>query len=355
MTMRVRTETEPAARRDRFRQLRAFCEVVQTGGISNAAKSLESSQPAVSTLMKRLEGELGVALFRRVGGRTAPTRIGKDLFQLVRPLVEGLLRLPELFDELHTGDTTEALRMGAGQVSSCYVLPDLVRRYQARHPRTRVQLRTGTGGERLAWLRGFELDVIVAAFDVVPRDLEFHPIAQADAVVITPKDHPLGKHKQVAIRALAHHPMIMPSAGSYTRQVQDAVLSLHGVRVPIAIEVDGWGTMINYVYNGVGIAIVPEVCIADHEPVRKVRLEHRFQRRTYGVAVRRNGLMGLAASRFVDLAMAGPAGTGGGSARGGGTGEGGTREGGTGEDGTGEDGTREGGAGEDGTRGGGVR
>ena len=305
MTTRGRTEATLAGRRDRFRQLRAFCEVVRAGSISSAAKTLESSQPAVSTLMRRLEDELGVALFRRTGGRIVPTRIGRHLHSHVRPLVEGLLRLPDLFEELHTGDTTEALRIGVGQVSSTFVLPELVRRYQARYPRTRVRLRSGSGGERLAWLRTFDLDVIVAAFDVVPRDVAFHPIAQADALVITPEDHPLGKHKRIAIEALAHHPMIMPSAGSYTRQIQDAVLGMHGVRPPVALEVAGWGTMINHVHHGVGIAVVPDICIADEEPVRKVRLEHRFQRRTYGVAVRRNGLMGLAASRFVELVTSG--------------------------------------------------
>lgn len=309
--MSGRTEGAPASRRDRFKQLRAFCEVVRTGSISRAAKALSSSQPAVSTLMYRLEEGLGLALLRRTGGRIEPTRIGEHLYGLVQPLVEGLLRLPERFDEHHTGETAEPLRVGVGQVSAAYVLPALVRRYQALHPRTRVQLRSGTGGERLAWLRSFELDVIVAAFDVVPSDLEFHPIRQADTVVITPEDHPLGKHERVPIRALARHPMIVPSAGSYIRLAQDVVLGLHGVRPPIALEVAGWGTMINHVVHGVGIAIVPELCILDHEPVCKVRLVHHFQPRTYGVATRRNGLIGLAASRFVRLAMAGPDGGGG--------------------------------------------
>ena len=303
--MTGRPGAAPATRRDRFKQLRAFCEVVRTGSISDAAQALESSQPAVSTLVRALEDELGVALLLRTGGRAAPTGVGKRLHGLALPLVEGLLRLPELFEEHHTGETTEALHVGVGQISAAYVLPELVRRYLARHPRSRVRLHSGSGGERLAWLRGFELDVIVTTFVEAPRDLEFHPIAHADALLITPGDHPLAKHEQIAFEALAGHPMVMPRAGSYARQAQDIVLALYGVHPPIALEVTGWGTMINHVAHGVGIALVPGLCIPDHEPVCKVRLADRFRRRTYGLAVRRNGPMGLAASRFVHLATAG--------------------------------------------------
>lgn len=56
-----------------FRQLQAFREVMRTGSVSDAARILGRTQPAVSALIANLESELGIALFRRQRGKMAPT------------------------------------------------------------------------------------------------------------------------------------------------------------------------------------------------------------------------------------------------------------------------------------------
>ena len=294
-----------ATRRDRFKQLRAFCEAVRVGSISGAARTLESSQPVVSKQVQTLEQELGVALFRRSGARIAPTRAGTNLRRIALPLVEGLARLPERFEEHHHGVDFDVLRIGAGEVSGGYVLPAMVSRFRARWPRTRVEVRAGTGAERLAWLRGFELDIALIATDDVPDDIEFHRLGQANAVVATPEGHPLARCERVAIEALARYPMVAPQAGRHVRHIQDTVLRLHGVHPRIVLEVEGWGSMLNHVAAGVGIALVPDLCVGPYEPVRTVRLEHPYAMRTYGVAVRRDRLAALAARRFVEVAVSG--------------------------------------------------
>ena len=295
----------PATRRDRHKQLRAFCEAVRLGSISGAARTLESSQSVVSKQVQTLEQELGVTLFRRSNARIVPTRTGANLHRIALPLVEGLVRLPERFEEHHHGVDSDVLRIGAGEVSGGYLLPAIVRRFRARWPRTRVEVRAGTGAERFAWLRGFELDVVVIATHEVPDDIEFHPLGRANAVVATPEGHPLARCEHVAIEALARYPMLAPHAGSHVRHIQDTVLRLHGVRPRIVLEVEGWGSMLNYVAAGVGIALVPDMCVGPYEPVRTVRLDHPYVMRVYGVAVRRDRLAALAAHRFVEVALSG--------------------------------------------------
>ena len=302
----------PGPRRDRLKQLRSFCEVVRIGSVSGAARVVHSSQPAVSTQIRALEEELGVVLFRRGEAGIAPTRAGANLYRIARPLVEGLLRVPELFEEQHHGIDSGSLRIGAGEVSGGSVLPGLVKRFRARYPRIRVEVRTGTGRERLAWLRDFELDLVIAAVAPVPDDIEFHPLVEVDGIVVTPEDHPLAGRDRVTIEELSSWPMIAPLAGRHVRHMFDTVLGLHGAHPPIALEVEDWGAMLNHVAAGVGIAVVPSVCVAPHEPLAAVPLTHRFILRTYGLAHRRDRLLSLAARRFVDIAVSEPAGGGGG-------------------------------------------
>ena len=293
----------PVPRRDRLKQLRSFCEAVRLGSMSGAARAVHSSQPAVSAQLRALEEELGVALLRRQGGGIAPTRTGANLYRIARPLVEGLLRVPELFEEHYHGADSGMLRIGAGEVSGGSILPRLVKRFKARYPRIRVEVRTGSGGERLEWLRGYELDLVVAAVDPVPGDIEFHPLVEVDGVVVTPKDHPLAGRESVTIEELAPWPMVAPLAGRHVRHLFDVVLGLHGAHPPVALEAPDWGSMLNHVAAGVGIAVVPSVCVAPHEPVAKVALAHRFIHRTYGLALRREGPVPLAVRRFVDEAV----------------------------------------------------
>ena len=300
----VRGADRSPVRRDRLKQLRAFCEAVRFQSISGAARAVHSSQPAVSVQISALEEEFGSALLLRREAGVVPTRVGEALYRIARPLVEGLLRVPALFDEHYHGTLSEVLRIGAGEVSGGSMLPGLVKRFQARYPAVRIEVRTGTGRERLDWLRAFELDLVATAIYPVPGDIAFHPLVETDMVVVTPKGHPLVGRDGVTAGELSRWPMVAQPAGRFVRQFLEVGFALSGARLRIVLEVEDWGSMLNHVAAGVGIALVPDVCVAAHEPVCVVRLAHRLRLRTYGLALRRDGLATLAAHRFVEMAVA---------------------------------------------------
>ena len=289
----------PATRRDRLKQLRAFCETARHGSITRAAQQMLSSQPAVSVQVRMLEEELGVRLFERRGSRVVLTQVGASLYRISMPLVQGLLRLPDLFAESFHRANPGWLSIGAGEISAAYLLPDLLRRFRARYPGVRIEVRTGNGHARLEWLRNFEVDIVIAAFGTVPPDVEFKPFRSSEFVLATPEDHPLADCTCVTLQSVARYPIVAPVSGHYARQAMDVLLRLRGVNVRIALEVEGWGTMLNHVAAGVGIAFVPDVAVAKSERVRKLNLRPRTAHRVYGVATLRDGHMPLAASWWV--------------------------------------------------------
>ena len=125
-------------------------------------------------------------------------------------------------------------------------------------------------------------------------------------MVVTPKGHPLGRCKRVDIETLGGQRLIAQPAGRHVRRIQDLVFALHGVRPRVVLEVEEWGSTLNHVAAGVGVAIVPDVCVSAEEPVCAVAIEHRFRLRTYGVAMRSDSLVSLAARRFVECAVEDP-------------------------------------------------
>src|SRR6478672_5279583 len=86
-----------AYKADRLTPLRAFCQTARLGSVSRADEALYVSQPAITLQLQALERELGVRLFDRVGRRLTPSREGQVLYELAKPLVEGIDALDAAF------------------------------------------------------------------------------------------------------------------------------------------------------------------------------------------------------------------------------------------------------------------
>ena len=72
-----------------YRQLEMFEAVVSLGSVTEAARSLGVTQPAVSTAMGKLERDVGFVLFRRDGRRSLPTAEARLLYgEAVRVLAD---------------------------------------------------------------------------------------------------------------------------------------------------------------------------------------------------------------------------------------------------------------------------
>ena len=167
-------ERAHSIRGDRLKQLRAFCHVARLGSVTQAAKCLFTSQPAVSQQIRALEEEYKVILFERRGPRISLSSAGRRLYEAAMPVVVGMDRLPDAFTERHRGELSGEFRIAAGRASAMFLVTEFLQRFLERFPGTRVNVRTGSGRERLDWLRGFEVDVAFVAADVPPPDLSFH-------------------------------------------------------------------------------------------------------------------------------------------------------------------------------------
>ena len=260
-----------------------------------------SSQPAVSLQVRTLEEELGVLLFERRGPRISLTRVGASLYQLAMPLVEGMDRLPETFAERHHGVAADVLRIGAGQTSAAFLIPEYLKQYRARYPEVAIDIRLGTGQQRLDWLRDYELDLVVAAMDIPPSDVDFYPVLESSPVLIASLDHPFAGRESVAIEETAAYPFVGHTTQQYVRRVAEVILRLHGVAPDVAVEVDGWSAITNYVAAGVGISFVPDLCLSENEPLWKISFRGTIPQRRYGAIVRNDGLLSRAAARLLRI------------------------------------------------------
>ena len=194
-------------KRDRLRQLRAFCEALRRGSISRAAEHLGLTQPAVSLNVRDLEHELGEALLVRTTAGVEPTPAGERLHALADPLVRDADSLLSDFARHLDLAPPDGVRVASSNAGAAFVLPAYLKRFRDAHPDIAVRLDAATVPEGFRRLADDEVDFVVGPrerFDeerIVYRELRTYRI-----VLITAPDHPLAGRASVSPREAAAHP-----------------------------------------------------------------------------------------------------------------------------------------------------
>ena len=286
---------------DLLKQLRSFCQVARSGSITRAAEHLGLSQPSVSQQVRLLETEFAATLFERNGPRITLTPAGAHLYRLAASLVAGMDRLPDTFAEEHAGILPSELHIAAGEVASIFILPPFLKQFRDEHPGIRLFVRSSTGRDGLAWLFDYEVEFMVGGMDIISDAADFHPLFSCGFVFLVPLDHPLAGRESVEPSEAAAYPVIMSTRGTRTRQLTDFIHGGLGINPEVVVEVDGWETAKLYVEAGIGITVVPELCLTGRERVWRIPAKRYYPKRTYGVITRAGERLSLGARTFLGL------------------------------------------------------
>ncbi|MEG3193284.1 LysR family transcriptional regulator [Lysobacter sp. D1-1-M9] len=283
--------------------MRAFCQTARLGSVSRAAEALFLSQPAVTLQLQALERETGVRLLERSGRRLVMTAEGEALYELARPLVEGIDGLDGAFRERLRGLDAGELNVAAGSSTILYLLPRIIEAFRTAHPKVRLSLHNVTGASGLDLLRADGVDLAVGSMLDVPGDLDYTPMYQFEPMLITPPDHPLAQKAQLRLDDLSPYGLILPPQRLTTYRMVDLVFHQNRVPYTVALEVGGWEVIKQYVAMGLGISIVTAICLtdADRQRLAARSLAEYFPSRSYGVVVRKGKYLSPQARAFSEL------------------------------------------------------
>lgn len=288
-------------KQNRHKQLRAFCHTARGGSMSRAAEKMDLSQPSVSLLIRALEKDMGHQLFGRQGPRIFLTAAGKNLLDLAQPLVEGIDNLPVTFDEQVNKHISGELHIAASEVVLLKILSDTLRRFHSAYPQIRVCLHNVTSPDGLTQLQAGDIDLAIGALIKVPRDVLFTPLCDYDPVLILPNDHPLAGRTMVRLEEISPYGLILPPRELTTAQMVEMVFSQHNVNYSVVMEARGWQVIKKYVERDIGIAVVPRICLTQHDDLATIPVGQYFPKCSYGLVMRREQMLSPAARRFVEM------------------------------------------------------
>ena len=287
-------------KRDRLRQLRAFCHAARLESITAAAALLGITQSAVSMQIRELEHELEAVLFERSGPRIALSPAGEQLVTIAWPLVQAMERLPDVCTERAGDSIAEELRLAGGPGAVAFVLPRYIKRFRNEHPNVRLSVSTSRVGDALKLLLANEVDLALGAERFGSEDCVYYPAFSYNLVVITSLDHPLAGRESVDIREALRYPAVAPHAGTYARQFREALARKHRVKLDISVEARGWEVLKAFVEVGLGVSVVPDICVRERDPLSVITLRDCAEPQGFGFFARRGHRLSLAAERLIE-------------------------------------------------------
>ena len=240
-----------------LQQLEYFLAAYRHGSFSAAALELRLAQPSLSEQVRRLEAELGVPLFTRVGRGLKPTEAGETL----RPHAERTLAAAE-----EARDSVVAVRELRGGIATFGMWgtarydpgTDMVAEFRRRHPDVRVRVIGQNSSEVVEAVRSGDIEAGIVALPIDDRGLDVQPIMR-DEIVYASTD-PARVRRPVTIEALAEAPLILPDAsfGSEdpTRRQLAELAQRVGVSIQPEIDVEDVEAAIELAARGLGDTIV---------------------------------------------------------------------------------------------------
>ena len=288
-------------KRDRLRQLRAFCHAARSQSITRAAADLGITQSAVSMQVRELEHELEAVLFERSGPRISLSPAGEQLFGIAWPLVEAMDGLPDVVTGQLGDFISDELRIAAGPGAVGFVLPSYIRRFRDENPTVRLRVSTRRVREALKLLFANEVDLAMGAERFRTEGSIYYPAFTYGLVLITSPDHPLAGRETVDIREVARHAVVVPHADTYPRQFVERLAREHGVELDIAVEAHGWGVLKGHVEVGVGVSVVPDICVRERDPLSVIPLREHTEPQSFGFFARRDHRLPPAAERLIEI------------------------------------------------------
>jgi DNA-binding transcriptional LysR family regulator len=237
--------------------LKTFCDVVETGSLSRAARLNLVTQSAVSQQLRALERRYGRTLIDRaprVGAR--PTEAGRLLYTEVKAALERLAAVEQRLREA-TSVVAGSVRVATVYSVGLHNLPPVIKAALRAYPQLRVRLEYRRTDQVYSACLAGEVDLGIVALPVRRPSLSMVPLRQDEMVIVAPPDHPLCRRRKLEVAALDGHPFVAFDRDIPTRRLVDRVLRQRGASVSVVMELDNIETIKRSVEAGLGLSILP--------------------------------------------------------------------------------------------------
>ena len=289
-----------------LQHLKYFDVLAKEQHYTRSSKLLNVTQPSLSNAISTLEEELGVPLFEKKGRNVVLTKPGAIFHEYViktlNVLNEGI-------------ETVTKISRGSGCISFAFLpvlgttyVPKLVQEFQQTHPDQEISFdfhtSTGVTKKIIDGIKNMNYDIGICSYLEDEPAIEFLPIASQELVVITPLDHPLAQFDEIYLEQTQPFPQIGFSKNSGLHNVIDQVFRKHNCSYQTIYETTVDQVIAGLVSQNFGIAVVPNMYILKHLPLKTIHLKNPYTERTFYLVTNKEAYLTPAVTHFKEFVLA---------------------------------------------------
>ncbi|MCK0744714.1 hydrogen peroxide-inducible genes activator [Chromohalobacter nigrandesensis] len=246
-------------------ELRYIVTLAQEHHFGRAAERCYVSQPTLSVAVKKLEDELGIALFERSKSTVQVTPLGEKIVAQAHRVLEQAGLIKEMATE-GKDQLASPLRIGAIYTIGPYLFPHLIPELSRHAPQMPLYIEEGLTGDLRRKLRSGELDAVVVALPFNEPDVLTKAIYEEPFEVLIPAGHPWTRKTAIAKEDLLEEKLLLLGEGHCFRdQILEACPAINNqLNSPgntLIAEGGSLETIRHMVASGLGITVLPKSAI----------------------------------------------------------------------------------------------
>ncbi len=237
-----------------FRQLKLLEAVARNSSFTRASEELYLTQPAVSTQIKQLEGEVGMPLFEHLGKKIFLTAAGREMYAFSRTIAQQFTDIRTVLEEMK-GIQRGNLDIAVTSTAK-YFAPYLLAAFCKQHAGITVNLNVTNRETILRQLADNIPDMAIMGNPPAGMSLVANLFMSNPLVVIARPDHPLIHSGPIPLHRLLQESFIVREKGSGTRNAIERFLEQRGQTMATTMEMSRNEAIKHAVMAGLGLGIV---------------------------------------------------------------------------------------------------
>jgi len=242
--------------------LNVFLAVARERSFSRAAEKLYRTQPAVSQALRRLETWAGERLLERKARGILLTDAGEVLVEYAERMLNLRAEVKKSLADL-TGLRRGKLSLGVNE-SSIHALLPVLARYRKKYPQVHIGIQRTFSRDIPREVLNHRIDFGVISFEPQDEKLTAVKIFRDELAFVVPPRHRLARRKSVSVKEASAEPFVAHIVESPFRWRVIRLFEKQRVPLHMPVELPTIESIKRFVQMGMGVAIVPRMCV-EHE------------------------------------------------------------------------------------------
>lgn len=240
-----------------FKQLHTFYVLSNELNFTRTAEKLSYTQSCITLHIKKLEDELGVPLFDRIGKKVSLTEAGRRLV----PTARELLKISQSFHELSKEASAEtgSIRIGICDSLCIEKMPAIVKSYKRAYSNVDIYLKILKCSEFFNELRDNKIDLAytIGYLSKIP-EIQYTAEKTEPILILASPGYPLASKRNLSPKDFDGIPLILTEPAAYYRKNFLTELERNGIHPKIILETESIQAIKNLTESCLGICILPK-------------------------------------------------------------------------------------------------